>query len=213
MYKVEEREIYTSSWERVFRNEALILCNEVGSKHMLNYDEYIESNTDWERYEALEPLISYARKFLEDNGKVDVDDLTSELQDCPDYYFVSISVDDEEAIQKAIDSGDIDHAIKVFLENADIDCNEGESEIYGEIYQFYLTNFSRGRVEWLCEHFSGLKFAYSEELDLWVLLVDHYGTGWSIVPIETDLPCFESKEVCEAYKTPQTRMRSCLAEI
>ena len=61
------------------------------------------------------------------------------------------------------------------------ECDE-ETEEYPEIYQYYITNCS----EFLNEHF-GLMFSYSEVLDVWVLLVDHCGTGWDYVEIDTDL--------------------------
>lgn len=61
-----------------------------------------------------------------------------------------------------------------------------ETEEYPEIYQYYLTSWSDSDVKWLHDHF-GLMFAYSSILDLWVLLVDHYGTGWGYVQVDTDL--------------------------
>lgn len=65
------------------------------------------------------------------------------------------------------------------------ECDE-ETEEYPEIYQYYLTNCSEDLAEFLNEHF-GLMFAYSEKLELWVLLVDHFGTGWDYVEVDTDL--------------------------
>lgn len=62
-----------------------------------------------------------------------------------------------------------------------------ETEEYPEIYQYYITNCSEDLCEFLHEHF-GLMFAYSEVLDVWVLLVDNCGTGWDSVEIDTDLP-------------------------
>jgi hypothetical protein len=66
------------------------------------------------------------------------------------------------------------------------ECDE-ETEEYPEIYQYYITNCSEDLCKFLNEHF-GLMFAYSEALDVWVLLVDHCGTGWGCVEIDTDLP-------------------------
>ena len=66
------------------------------------------------------------------------------------------------------------------------ECDE-ETEEYPEIYQYYLTNCSEDLAKFLNEHF-GLMFAYSEKLDLWVLLVDHCGTSWDYVYADTDLP-------------------------
>ena len=65
----------------------------------------------------------------------------------------------------------------------DIDEETGE---YPEIMEYYLTDLSGSRCEWLSDHF-GLMFAYSEKLGLWVLLVDHCGTGWDYVRVITDL--------------------------
>lgn len=57
---------------------------------------------------------------------------------------------------------------------------EDEDGAYKEIYQFYLTDASLSEVEWLEETF-GLLFSYSDNLDLFVLCVDHFGTGWTHV--------------------------------
>ena len=65
------------------------------------------------------------------------------------------------------------------------ECDE-ETEEYPEVYQYYLTNCSDDFAEFLNEHF-GLMFAYSEKLGLWVLLVDHFGTSWDYVTVDTDL--------------------------
>lgn len=62
-----------------------------------------------------------------------------------------------------------------------------------EIYQWFLTSFSEGDVEWLEEHF-GLLFTYSEALGLYVLCVDHWGTSWDCVAIDTDLKNASCKE-------------------
>ena len=55
-----------------------------------------------------------------------------------------------------------------------------------EIYQYYLTNCTIEQAEYLHEHF-GLRFAYHEELELVVLLVDHLGTAWDYVDWYTDI--------------------------
>ena len=55
-----------------------------------------------------------------------------------------------------------------------------------EIYQWFLTDCSESDVEYLEQHF-GLKFTFSDELDLYVLCVDHYGTSWDYVYWTTDL--------------------------
>lgn len=53
-----------------------------------------------------------------------------------------------------------------------------------EIFQWYLTDCSEPEVEYLEETF-GLKFTYSELLEVFVLCVDHYGTAWDYVYCET----------------------------
>lgn len=55
-----------------------------------------------------------------------------------------------------------------------------------EIYQWFLTDCSESDVEYLEQHF-GLKFTFSDALDLYVLCVDHYGTSWDYVYWTTDL--------------------------
>lgn len=68
-----------------------------------------------------------------------------------------------------------------------------EGNFAHEIYQFYLTDCSEWEVEYLEEHF-GLLFTYSEKLDLFVLCVDHLGTAWNYVMIETDLEPAEAEQ-------------------
>lgn len=58
-----------------------------------------------------------------------------------------------------------------------------DAEEDGEIYQWYLTSYSEGDIEYLEKTF-GLLFTYSEKLDCFVLCVDHWGTMWSNVPCE-----------------------------
>ena len=67
------------------------------------------------------------------------------------------------------------------------DYYDEEEDEYMEIYQWYLTSLSLSEVVFLEEHF-GLHFTYSNLLDLFVLCVPHFGTPWSGVYWETDLP-------------------------
>ena len=55
-----------------------------------------------------------------------------------------------------------------------------------DIYQWFITDCTESAVEYLEEHF-GLLFTYSEKLDCYILCVDHWGTGWDYVMIDTDL--------------------------
>lgn len=61
---------------------------------------------------------------------------------------------------------------------------EDEVDSTIEIFQWYLTDCSESEVEYLEETF-GLKFTYSELLEVFVLCVDHYGTAWDYVYCET----------------------------
>lgn len=67
------------------------------------------------------------------------------------------------------------------------DYYDEEEDVYMDIYQWYLTSLSLYDVEFLEKHF-GLHFTYSEMLDLFILCVPHWGTRWSGVYWETDLP-------------------------
>lgn len=55
-----------------------------------------------------------------------------------------------------------------------------------DIYQWFITDCTDDDVEYLEEHF-GLLFTYSELLDLYILCVDHLGTSWDYVYVDTDL--------------------------
>lgn len=82
--------------------------------------------------------------------------------------------------------GEIDPSIwdncRFSLWEEDEDGNERETEIF----QYFLTSYSESEVEFLEEHF-GLLFTYSELLDLYILCVDHWGTSWDYVTVDTDL--------------------------
>lgn len=54
----------------------------------------------------------------------------------------------------------------------------GAREEYRDIYQYYLINESLARM--LIDHTDNIVF-YSDVLDLYVLGVTHFGTGWSCV--------------------------------
>lgn len=71
-------------------------------------------------------------------------------------------------------------------ENSRFATYDDETGEYIEIYQYYLTDYSTGDVEFLEQHFN-LLFSYSDTLGLYVLCVDHFGTSWNYVTVETDL--------------------------
>lgn len=58
-----------------------------------------------------------------------------------------------------------------------------EYDNFIDIYQYYITDASLDDVEYLEKNF-GLKFSYSNNLDCFVLCVDHYGTSWDYVSCE-----------------------------
>lgn len=72
------------------------------------------------------------------------------------------------------------------IENSRFETYDDETGEYTEIYQYYLTNYGAGDVEFLEQHFN-LLFSYSDMLDLYILCVDHFGTSWDYVTVETDL--------------------------
>ena len=59
----------------------------------------------------------------------------------------------------------------------------------GEIMQYYITDCSAEDVKYLSSWF-GLLFAFSEVLDCFILLVDHWGTSWDGVMIEDKSPIY-----------------------
>ena len=74
------------------------------------------------------------------------------------------------------------------------DCDEEDEGAYErDIYQWFLTDCTESEVEFLEQHF-GLLFTYSDLLDVYVLCVDHFGTRWTYVEIDTDLENAARKE-------------------
>lgn len=64
-------------------------------------------------------------------------------------------------------------------------CSDEESEEeMPDVYQFFLTDCSQSDMKYLRDTF-GLWFAYSDVLDMYVLLVTHYGTSWDYVSWST----------------------------
>lgn len=68
------------------------------------------------------------------------------------------------------------------LEEVSVEGEDEEGElIYREFFQFYMTDLNDEDVEWMNKNFPDLIYAYSEELEKWILCVDHYGTSWDYV--------------------------------
>ena len=74
-----------------------------------------------------------------------------------------------------VDPNFYDENAELFYENG-----FGDSPEY---YQFFITNWSSGDVDYLRRTFD-LKIGYTPLLDCYVLFVDHYGTTWKGVPCE-----------------------------
>lgn len=54
---------------------------------------------------------------------------------------------------------------------------------YLEIYQYFLTDVYPADVEYYVKKY-GLIFAYCDDLDIYVLLVNHLGTSWDCRKVE-----------------------------
>ena len=106
---------------------------------------------------------------------------------------------------ETIDPSIFDNAHFGFSYYTDEDGNEyqSESDYEGEglleehcreIYQYYLTNCTESDVEYLEQFFPDLLFTYSDLLGLYVLCVDHWGTGWDYVRTDTTLENAQREE-------------------
>lgn len=80
------------------------------------------------------------------------------------------------------------------LDNMRKELYDEETEEYIEIYQWFLTGFSDFDIKWMEKTYPDLIFSYSDKLDLWVLCVDHCGTGWNYVMTTCTQPCCERGE-------------------
>ena len=74
------------------------------------------------------------------------------------------------------------------IDNARFAWYDEETETEAEVFQWFITDCTQWDVEYLEEHFPGLLFTYSDLLDCFILCVDHFGTAWEGVRIETTLP-------------------------
>lgn len=64
---------------------------------------------------------------------------------------------------------------------------DDETDEYPEVFEYYLTTYTREACEYLNSHFSRIMFAYSDALGVWVLLVPHVGASWENVKVRTDI--------------------------
>ena len=73
-----------------------------------------------------------------------------------------------------------------------------ETEEYVEIFQYFVCNLTYWEVETLREltqNNNDIIIAYSNVLDCYVLMVDHFGTSWDYVL--TSVPLVDTYEECE----------------
>lgn len=66
----------------------------------------------------------------------------------------------------------------------------GEISENTEIYQAYIIDIANYNIEYLQENLENTNdiiIAYSDMLDCFVLLVDHFGTSWDYVPTDIKL--------------------------
>ena len=91
---------------------------------------------------------------------------------------------------------DIDESIDYNVEVGQL-YNE-ETDEYVEIFQYYLCNVTQCEIEMLREltkNNNDIILAYSNVLDCYVLMVDHWGTSWDYVL--TSVPLVDTYEECE----------------
>ena len=73
-----------------------------------------------------------------------------------------------------------------------------ETDEYTEIFQYYLCNVSQYEIEALREltkNNNDIILTYSNVLECYVLMVDHWGTSWNYVL--TSVPLVDTYEECE----------------
>ena len=74
-----------------------------------------------------------------------------------------------------------------------------EEDYYEDIYQYFIINASSWDIESIKKHYPDeLIIAYSEKLDNYILLVDHFGTSWDYVL--TDIECTTDYEEYEKWE-------------
>lgn len=77
---------------------------------------------------------------------------------------------------------EIDSSIWDNVETGSFSYEEDEETYYNEIYQYFIIDLSSWMLDDIKEKYSDeLIITYSDLLDNYVLLVDHYGTSWDYV--------------------------------
>lgn len=62
--------------------------------------------------------------------------------------------------------------------------DEDEEGTPPEIFQYFVTGYTDDEVSEMNRRFPGVFFGYSDNFELYVLLVTHFGTSWDYVPTE-----------------------------
>jgi len=76
--------------------------------------------------------------------------------------------------------------------------DEDGEEIYKDIYQYYIVNLNNWDIENLKKYDDEIIIAYSEKIDNYILLVDHFGTLWS--GVLTDIEFTTDYEVYQEWE-------------
>lgn len=75
-------------------------------------------------------------------------------------------------------------------DNMEYERNEDdEDDEYPEIYQWFIVE---PHDYWFEQYKDNFVMTYSDELNVWILCVTHFGTGWSYVP--TDVKIIDEEE-------------------
>ena len=115
---------------------------------------YVKDENTLNNYEKEHKKISY---------KTLIEYLFNDMILCNDFY----KADDE--FTNYIESGE-----KLFYDE--------EEDYYCDIYQYFIVNFPNFMLDFIKKYCQDeIILFYSYKLDLYVLGVDHYGTGWDYV--------------------------------
>lgn len=144
---------------------------------------YVYAQLDGERYDWMYGDLSDDIELLDDLGYVDLLEVsdTVDPEDVEVTQFCSFSTA-ANWLGKYILFNKAPELDTWLLEEVSVEGEDEEGElIYREFFQFYMTDLNDEDVEWMNKNFPDLIYAYSEELEKWILCVDHYGTSWNYV--------------------------------
>ena len=119
---------------------------------MKNLKFYINNESELNKYEKENKKISY---------KTLIKYLFTDMILCNDFYKA------DEYFQDYIESGEI---------------YDGKIDEYKYIYQYFIVDFPNFNLDFIKKYCNNeIILFYSEKLDLYILGVDHFGTGWDYV--------------------------------